>query len=62
MGDVFLAVFDLAQRPRWMEGIKSVEMLTKDLVNRVGTRHRCVLGGKNDPVIITEKIETDFLL
>ena len=33
-------------------------MITKDSVNRVGTRHRCVLGGKNDPIIVTEKIRT----
>ena len=51
---VFGAIFDLAQRPKWMEGILKVEMISKDLINRVGTMHRCVVSRKNNPVMVTE--------
>lgn len=51
---VFGAIFDLAQRPKWMEGILKVEMITKDLINRVGTMHRCVVSQRNNPVMVTE--------
>jgi hypothetical protein len=52
--DVFGAIFDLTKRPLWMEGIQKVEMITKDLINRVGTMHRCVVTQKNNPVMVTE--------
>lgn len=52
--NVFGAIFDLTQRPKWMEGIQKVEMVTKDLINRVGTMHRCVVSKRNNPVIVTE--------
>jgi hypothetical protein len=51
--NVFGAIFDLTQRPKWMEGIQGIEMVTKDLINRVGTMHRCITDKKN-PVIVTE--------
>jgi hypothetical protein len=54
MGEVFGAIFDLSLRPKWMEGVKAIEMLSKDLINRVGTLHKCVVGDRNDPVILTE--------
>src|SRR4029078_13393826 len=50
---VFGSIFDLTQRPKWMEGIHRVEMVTKDLINRVGTMHRCIVGKRNNPVIVT---------
>jgi len=51
---VFGAIFDLTQRPKWMEGIQRVEMITKDLINRVGTEHRCIVSKRNNPVMVTE--------
>jgi uncharacterized protein YndB with AHSA1/START domain len=51
---VFGAIFDISQRPNWMEGVKRIEMVTKDLINRVGTMHRCIIDSKNNPVIVTE--------
>jgi carbon monoxide dehydrogenase subunit G len=52
--DVFGAIFDISQRPQWMEGVKQIEMVTKDLINRVGTMHRCITDSKNNPVLVTE--------
>lgn len=37
-----------------MEGVQSVEMVTKDLINRIGTMHRCVVSKRNNPVMVTE--------
>ncbi|MBD0296046.1 MAG: DUF2652 domain-containing protein [Flavisolibacter sp.] len=51
---VFLTISDLSQRTRWMEGIKGIEILSKDSINRMGTIHRCVIG-KNNPIIVTVK-------
>jgi carbon monoxide dehydrogenase subunit G len=51
---VFGAIFDLALRTKWMEGIQRVEMITKDLINRVGTRHRCIVSKRNNPIMVTE--------
>jgi carbon monoxide dehydrogenase subunit G len=51
---VFGAIFDLAQRTKWMEGIQRIEMITKDLINRIGTMHRCVVSKGNNPVMVTE--------
>jgi hypothetical protein len=51
---VFGAIFDLAQRTKWMEGVQRVEMITKDLINRIGTMHRCVVNKRNNPVMVTE--------
>ncbi|HTM94170.1 MAG TPA: DUF2652 domain-containing protein [Flavisolibacter sp.] len=51
---VFGAIFDLALRPKWMDGIQRVEMITKDLINRIGTMHRCVVNKKNNPIMVTE--------
>ncbi|MBD0353243.1 MAG: DUF2652 domain-containing protein, partial [Flavisolibacter sp.] len=55
MMETFMAVFDLAQRPKWMEGVKAVEMVSKDSINKVGTQHRCIVSEKNNSVVITEK-------
>jgi hypothetical protein len=52
--DVFGALFDLAQRPSWMEGVNRIEMVSKDLINRIGTAHREVAERKKNPVIITD--------
>jgi hypothetical protein len=51
---VFGAIFDLTQRSKWMDGVRSIEMVTKDLINRVGTMHRCIVSQRNNPVIVTE--------
>lgn len=51
---VFGAIFDLTQRAKWMQGVQKVEMVTKDLINRVGTAHRCIVGKKNNPIVVTE--------
>lgn len=51
---VFGAIFDLAQRTKWMEGVQRVEMITRDLINRIGTSHRCVINKRNNPVMVTE--------
>ncbi|MBD0331097.1 MAG: DUF2652 domain-containing protein [Chitinophagaceae bacterium] len=59
MWNVFAAIFDLEQRPKWMEGIKAVEMISKDNINRVGTVHKCIVKEKNNPVIVTEKASID---
>jgi len=37
-----------------MEGIQNIEMVTKDMINRVGTAHRCIVSKKNNPVMVTE--------
>ena len=54
MGRALMAVFDLSQRPKWRAGVKGIEMVTKDLINRVGTMHRCIVNPKNNPVVVTE--------
>ena len=51
---VFGAIYDLSQRSKWMDGIQRIEMVTKDLVHRVGTMHRCVVSKRNSPIIVTE--------
>lgn len=48
---VFGAATDLPARLQWMAGTKDVEMLNHRF-NRVGTKHRCVVG-KNSPVMVT---------
>src|SRR5262249_34825173 len=52
----FGAVFDLPRRSNWMDGVKRIEMVTNDHVPRIGTKHRCVLGEKDNPVIVTESV------
>jgi len=51
---VFGAIYDLSQRANWMEGIQRIEMVTNDLVHRIGTMHRCIVSKRNNPVIVTE--------
>ena len=53
---VFGAIFDLPQRSRWMDGVKGIEMVSNDHVPRVGTKHRCIVGEKNNPIIVTESV------
>ena len=38
-----------------MEGVKQVVMLNHEKINRIGTQHRCIVGAKGNPVIITEQ-------
>jgi hypothetical protein len=52
----FAPIYDLPQRIKWMEGVKGIEMLTNDHIHRTGTRHRCIIGDKNNPVIVTESV------
>jgi hypothetical protein len=52
----FGAIFDLPQRSSWMEGVKRIEMVSNDHVPRIGTKHRCIVGDKNNPVIVTESV------
>jgi Protein of unknown function (DUF2652) len=54
MVKVFSPIFDLQQRMNWMEGVKAIEVISKDPINRVGTLHRCVVN-RRDPIIVTEK-------
>jgi carbon monoxide dehydrogenase subunit G len=54
MRKVFGAIVDLEQRPRWMDGVKRIEMVDHDKINRVGTQHRCIVNPKRNPVIVTE--------
>ena len=52
--EVFGAIFDITKRPKWMEGVKGIEMISKDIINRIGTAHRCIISQKNNPVMVTE--------
>jgi hypothetical protein len=51
---VFGTIFNLSQRPKWMDGLKQVELIDGYHINRIGTTHRCILGKKNNPLIVTE--------
>jgi hypothetical protein len=51
---VFGAIFDITQRPKWMEGVTGIEMANKEILNRIGTLYRCIVGMKNNPVMVTE--------
>ena len=55
--NVFEMIFDIPQRPKWLEGVKGIEMITHDHIHRVGTRHRCIVSEKNNPVMITESVK-----
>jgi hypothetical protein len=37
-----------------MHGVQRIEMVSKDLVHRVGTTHRCVISKRNNPIMVTE--------
>ncbi len=52
---VFDSTTDLSRRVYWMEGAKRVELLNGDL-NRVGTKHRCIVE-KNNPIMVTSGTE-----
>src|SRR5436190_4759906 len=54
--NTFGAIFDLPQRSRWMDGVKGIEMVSNDHVPRIGTKHRCIVREKNNPVIVTESV------
>ncbi len=58
MEKVFGTIFDLELRPTWMEGIKGIEMLNHEKINRTGTNHRCIVSSKNNPIIVTESATT----
>jgi len=51
---VFGSIFDITLRSKWMDGVKRVEMVSKDHINRLGTQHRCIVNEKNNPVMVTE--------
>ena len=55
MNTIFEVITDLEKRPLWMEGVKQVVMLNHEKINRIGTQHRCIVGAKGNPVIITER-------
>jgi hypothetical protein len=55
--NTFGAIFDLPQRSKWMDRVKRIEMVSNDHVHRVGTKHRCVIAEKNNPVIVTESVK-----
>lgn len=63
LGPVFNAVFDLEQRTAWMDGVRSIEILNHEKINRRGTRHRCVTDGRNAPIVVTEsaKLSEDLI-
>jgi len=42
-----------------MDGVKRIEMLTNDHLHRVGTKHRCIIGEKNNPVMVTEAVKLE---
>jgi hypothetical protein len=48
---VFEVASDLPKRLQWIEGAKDVEMLNGQ-INRVGTKHRCIVD-KNNPIMVT---------
>lgn len=48
---IYQVLSDLPLRLKWMQGARSVDLLN-DKVNRLGTRHRCVVD-KNSPVMVT---------
>jgi len=54
MNTIFEVISDLEKRPQWMAGVKEVEMLNHEKINRIGTQHRCIIGAKDNPVIVTE--------
>jgi hypothetical protein len=51
---VFGPIFNLAERVKWMDGVKGIEMVSKHLINRIGTRHRCVFSPEKNYIIVTE--------
>ncbi len=51
---VFDVAIDLDARTHWIEGVKRVERPARGL-NRVGTRHRCVIDATS-PVVVTSAI------
>jgi hypothetical protein len=53
ISEVFTLIFDLKQRTSWMDGVKGVEIIGHDHINRRGTMHRCLVNEKNNPVLVT---------
>ena len=51
---VFIPIFNLSQRLRWMDGVTGIEMVSKHQINRIGTRHRCVFSPEKNYVMVTE--------
>jgi hypothetical protein len=57
--NVFTPIFDLSQREKWMDGVKKIELVSNDLINRIGTKHRCVLNNNSSSILITEYATLD---
>lgn len=53
---VFFAILDLEQRSAWMDGVRSIEIKDHHTLNRPGTKHKCIVGDKNNPIIVTESV------
>ena len=51
---VFGLILDLSERINWIDGVKSIEMVNKHQINRIGTRHRRVLSPGKSDVMVTE--------
>lgn len=51
---ILLLILELSQRTKWMDGLKDIELLSNNLINRVGTKHKCILNTNRNPVIDTE--------
>jgi hypothetical protein len=61
---VFDAMFDLKKRLSWADGVKDIEILNHDKINRIGAEHRCIVKPKNNPTIVTEyaRVEPDRIV
>jgi hypothetical protein len=59
MEKVFDALFDLEKRKLWGDGIRDIELLNHDKINRVGAEHRCIVKAKNNPIIVTESANVE---
>jgi hypothetical protein len=59
MLQAFSAIADLPKRAHWMEGVKRIELMTNEHLHRVGTKHRCIIGEKNNPVMVTESVKME---
>lgn len=57
--NVFTPIFDLSQREKWMADVKRIELVSNDLINRIGTKHKCVLNNNSSSIIITEYAALD---
>ena len=58
LGFAFEVLSDLPARLHWMQGAKKVEMLNHQL-NRVGTKHRCIIDKNSPAMLTTGRTKTD---